>query len=372
MRKTLAFIHLWLGLVLLIPGLSLGITGAALVFADEIDFALHRDLYRATGRPATITLDRVAALARQRHPMSPVEYVDISSRRDRAHRVAFADGMDVFVDAGIAQINGTRNRDATLVHWLTRFHTEWLVNGLDVWLAVASFLVVLAAALGLYLWLPPRKQWRYALMPNLRGPLSTRLMALHRVVGFYALVPVLLMALTGGLLTFPAVAEWVLYRSVGETPPVFQVGVARSGPAAIGLDAAVRIAAARVPDALPVVVAPPQFAGDTYRVQSRRASEPYLRGATYIYIDPENGAVASLIDPDNMSVGARLDSWILAMHTGFWGRYFGEAGAMVSRVLWFASSLTLAALALTGAWTWLSRSRRQRQRRGLRQASGHA
>ena len=74
---------------------------------------------------------------------------------------------------------------------------------------------------GLWLWFPRRLRWqnfRPVLVPNVRLKGKARDWNWHNAVGFWLLIPLALIVMTGTIMSYPW-ANNLLFRAVGDTPP---------------------------------------------------------------------------------------------------------------------------------------------------------
>jgi uncharacterized iron-regulated membrane protein len=351
-RQVLYQVHRYAGLALAIPMVLLALTGAILVFADEIDIALNPEQMIAGIGPQATSWEELARTAANAAGDADIVRLDLPRRPGGVATFITDTELEVFVDPSSGVVLGQRHEPSSWRHVVTLLHTDFLLPGFGVVVGAVTLAAALAVLVGLYLWAPKGRS-PPSLWPKLRGPARGQLLSLHKVTGLYATLPLLVILLTGALFSFPEIGSFMLYRAHGDAPPNFGVQARDENQAQrISIDEALARAIAAAPATSPAVIALPHAAREPIRVQLRRRTEPYLRGATYVYLDPASGRELLIIDPDKMSMGARIDNWLFALHAGFWGRYFGEPAALATRFLWLLSCFVLTGLALTGAWTW--------------------
>jgi uncharacterized iron-regulated membrane protein len=134
-RRVLRFLHLWIGLILGIPLVLIGITGSVLVFEHELDALLNPELHRASaGEPRPI--DDIVAAARSAVPAGsqPMMFMAPESSGDAA-TVRFAPpgrnapgpgGLQVFVDPVSLSVLGSRDSSAGVLRQIFMLHANLL------------------------------------------------------------------------------------------------------------------------------------------------------------------------------------------------------------------------------------------------------
>lgn len=209
MKKAFRKIHLWLsvpfGLIITVICLS----GAALVFEDEVTELCRRDLYyveKVSGAPLPVEylIEKVAGTL----PDSvAVTGVSISSDAERAYQVNLSKPRraSVYVDQYTGEVKGRHERAP---FFLTMFKLHrWLLDGMKpdggiFWgkmiVGVSTLMFVFVLISGIVIWWPRTKK---ALKNSLKiavGKGRRRFWYdLHVAGGMYALVLLLAMALTG-------------------------------------------------------------------------------------------------------------------------------------------------------------------------------
>lgn len=382
MKKAFRKIHLWLsvpfGLIITVICLS----GAALVFEDEVTELCRRDLYyveKVSGAPLPVEylIEKVAGTL----PDSvAVTGVSISSDAERAYQVNLSKPRraSVYVDQYTGEVKGRHERAP---FFLTMFKLHrWLLDGMKpdggiFWgkmiVGVSTLMFVFVLISGIVIWWPRTKK---ALKNSLKiavGKGRRRFWYdLHVAGGMYALVLLLAMALTGLTWSF----SW--YRA-----GFYKVfGVEMKQRAGHG--------------ALQTVHGTPQTAhgGKSGRNSSeegrgnREHTSPYAcwqqvyeelkaRNAGYKQItvfngsasvsferfgnqraadryafNPQDGEITEVTLYKDTDASGKMRGWIYSVHVGSWG-------GMFTRILTFIAALLGGTLPLTGYYLWLRRIR---------------
>ena len=389
MKKAFRKIHLWLsvpfGLIITVICLS----GAALVFEDEVTELCRRDLYyveKVSGAPLPVEylIEKVAGTL----PDSvAVTGVSISSDAERAYQVNLSKPRraSVYVDQYTGEVKGRHERAP---FFLTMFKLHrWLLDGMKpdggiFWgkmiVGGSTLMFVFVLISGIVIWWPRTKK---ALKNSLKiavGKGRRRFWYdLHVACGMYALVLLLAMALTGLTWSF----SW--YRA-----GFYKVfGVEMKQRAGHGALQTVHGTPQTVHGALQTV-----HGGKSGRNSSeegrgnREHTSPYAcwqqvyeelkaRNAGYKQItvsngsasvsferfgnqraadryafNPQDGEITEVTLYKDTDASGKMRGWIYSVHVGSWG-------GMFTRILTFIAALLGGTLPLTGYYLWLRRIR---------------
>jgi uncharacterized iron-regulated membrane protein len=341
-------IHLWLGIGLFVLLVPVALSGAILVYHDDIGDMMN------TPRGAVATsaeLDIAAAVANAtkaagdkfqptaiRFPEDSRVPVSVSVRGQaaRGERPAF---LTVLVDRNDAHVIKVVNFRESFFGFMHIFHENLTIpnygRSIVGWTGAAMLVLSLT---GLYLWWPRHNQWARAFAWRRKPSTSSNL---HHMTGFWICLPLAFLSLTGMYLAWPQQGR-ALLSSVAEVTPQ-QRGRTPVTPERSASDI-YAIAKAR-PNADVAAIMYPTRQSNGWRVQMRDAgsSEPVT-----LSVNDKTGAV-SVIEPLK---GDRIGSWIRWLHEG---SHAGE----VWRFIVFLSGVMPAILGVTGIILWL-RQRRQR------------
>ncbi|MBY4899284.1 PepSY domain-containing protein [Cupriavidus sp. AU9028] len=383
LRVLLARLHLYIGLGFGLLFVLLGLTGAALVWREEIDVALNPDLLLASapidvpvspmhvqavtrvlegdpryGRPKLLMLPLSGqdvfvawyALRADSHP-TPV----LMKGKGKAMSFEGTRARQVMIDPVTLAVKGERIwGQAGLSRPLlmpTLFHLHhYLLAGEAgrVLLGVASLLLLVGVLAGVVLWWLPRA-------PDTAAPVRPE--RLHRRAGIVAAPVLLLIAFTGWYLNLP---RWVtpLVGGVMEVaPPVAPPKAPAPGAGTpIEPEQAMQRAQALFPDGAVTRVAFPKRSAPAYEIRLRQPDEVRQgEGATRVWLDAFSGELLAVRDPLNAPEGDRLLYWMYPLHTG-------EAFGMPGRAAVSCLGAVPLLFAVTGALVWWNRRRLARAR----------
>jgi uncharacterized iron-regulated membrane protein len=382
-RGALLKTHRWVSLVLAVWVVIQGLTGAILVFDDQINAWSRPELFKHT-KGAGAGPAAVAAATRKAVPkgrlvsvqfptMNKGVYVGVSSMAPPTQ--PFGDQRLVYVNPGTGKVNGIRNTDEGFTHWVARVHDSLLqdeflgMRGRTI-TALLGALTILVLLTGLYVWYWPgvRRLYNTFRRHKKAKPLAKQ-RNLHRAVGVLVVPFLLVIMITGINLQFPEKGRSIWYSitpgaDAGTRQPAKPVqSVRQPGVKPLTLDQASAKAKALTHGR--VMAVSPAF-GPTSAVGVRVSNGwdptagPRGRGGNVtIYIDQYSGRQVKSIGPTDFPVaGQAYEFWTFPLHIGSWG-------GTPSRLLWLASGLGLVTMGYTGVAMFLLRRRGRARRREL-------
>ncbi|PTQ11811.1 hypothetical protein CLG96_07745 [Sphingomonas oleivorans] len=365
-RKLVHKLHLYGGLAVLIPLMLIMVTGAILLFDDEIDRALNPELFYVSPQRSPLPLSELMASVRVYRPDLAVRVVTLPVSADRALKLHSTDGIDMFVDPYTGDLLGQRSRARSFVGIITNLHMYFLLG--EAWAVAAGTVALLAVGMGLtgiFLWWPRGRLSRALRLP-LRGPPRAFIYNAHRTIGFYVSAILILVGITGASIAFPSQRRAIIEGLTGErfstVPPI----LGRGGQGSTDLDAILAAARHAVPHAIPRQIRLQQGGLAPVRVRARGPGDPFVNGWTMIYLHPTSHRVLSVEEPT--SAGRIMESWLLHLHLGYWGGIWGEGGSIATRLIWLASMIAALGVTFTGpAIWWIKRRSRRSNLKAARQ-----
>jgi uncharacterized iron-regulated membrane protein len=352
-------VHRWLGLTAGLLLAVIGLTGAALVFRDEIDRALNPHLLRVApaATRAAGPLQAAVDVAARAYPGEPPTRVRMPRTADGTLEVWLggAPSRYAYVDPYRGTLLGARRPTEFLTGVLFLTHTTLLAGEAGHLVAGACGLVlVLLGASGLVVWWPGRGRLRAATTVTWGANRKRVVYELHRSVGFYASGLLALAGVTGASLVFHAAFQGAIYWAARApaAPPAPRATSPDAG-AALPIDSLVAVAGRAQPGGAISYLYLPTGPGESFRVRQRLAPELHPNGKSFVHLDPRTGAVLAVEDGAAAPLGARAYSALYPLHIGaVWGR--------PTRVLALVVGLTPALFFVTGVAMWRGRGRRAR------------
>ena len=397
MRKSFRYwlqqLHLWIGLILLLPLVMMGVTGAVLVYAHDIEHlfgqgepvakavgewrspgelieaarAATRDPGRAPiavrwpiarGEPAAVRLSR-PGMAGERPQMRGGQQGQGQAQGAVPVQSPFAGSVQVLIDPVSLEILGTEQAMTGWVRFFHDLHGHLFIPGglgreLVGWLGVA--LLVLGCS-GLYLWWPRAGQWKAAFTVHrtARGVRFNR--ELHGAVGIWSLVLFMLVNFTGVYLAFPqqiSAAVNAVWPGRDMRAAMFQARVEpMRGTAPMGIDDAVALARSKVPDARFLNAFLSIRPDQATRIGLIRAGHSDGAPIVTVIVDPFRKSIVDVFDPQTMATGERIIAWQRALHYGI-----GLGGGY--KFLIFVAGVIIPVFAVTGFLMWWLKRRNRR------------
>ncbi len=378
-RRVLFQVHLWLGVLLGLYTVVVGVTGSALVFLPELTAVRPPAAAAAPGRVFALApvLARIAA----EHPREQVLGVDNLDRPALA-AVVYLNASDadrvrgeqrmVSVDQRTGAILGERLRYAGLLGTCADLHvyllggeTGYVVNG---GCACAFLLLCLT---GWLLWWPGARSVGRGLRIHWRARWKRLNWDLHAVSGFWSNPLLIAVVATGILFVFPRPVLIVLSTLTGGrtktvdtwlTPPA----AAHTAAPAVSPDSALarsrQVLAGNARGYAVRYLALPGPGNDVFEaIAYPRGGADYAMPVD-VYIAAHGGSLLGLTDARNLPAGMRWATYAYAVH-------FGTFAGIGSRIAWVLLGLMPAALWTTGLLLWWNRGlRRLRDSIAIRKA----
>lgn len=363
-RKKLLWLHTWSGLTIGVVVVFLALTGAGVVLKPQLDTHVYRDLHVVPACAAPLALDQLAASARVAHPAAKLHSIEVVTDNTASVAVMFTDKDYVFVDPCSARVLGVQNQYGGffgISDWLHRFRfvpDNKLGRVLAGW-ANTVFLVLLLG-IGLLLWWPRSRQaWRTAFKFNPRLPGSARTLSLHKAVGLYTALVLLVITLTGMPLAFEPVKD-LIYSSTGYVAPVKPLSApAPAGAKKVSIEAFWQKTRALVPSLEWVSLRYPVKPGAAYEAEIIEQGAPHSVAKGYHYMDAYSGATLRLDHYfADQHLGRKIYLYCIAIHAGM-------IGGLAYQMLLLLACLGVAVQAYSGASPYLRRLLRKPARDAL-------
>lgn len=356
-KRILQTVHLWMGLILAIPIIVIGISGSGLLLQREI---LAYQVPPATVDGERASLAQIVAAAQTAVPenatarsivmpaygSSPVT-VNFDSGGRPPRSLVHVDPVSLEV---LATENNLTNRGPVL-DLLIKAHAfllmpAWIGFPIVGWLAVV---MTFMAVSGLILWWPRKGMWQHAFWIR-KGARGLRFhVEFHHVVGFWSSLVLFIMGLSGIYLVFPDTfrrsvdAVFPIGQNLAETDAQYQ-----GGPAPLHADGALAAALAAVPGTRPIQVQLPPNPDLPFVVHLEPGGFRPKLPPILVALNARTGAVNFIDDPRTYSMGDKFLNLQHALH-------FGIGLGWVWKVLVFISGILPLALAVTGLVMWWKR-----------------
>lgn len=411
-RYWLQQLHLWVGLILLLPLVMMGITGAVLVYAHDIEHLLGQagpeaktvgewqsaakliEAARAAnsepgripiavrwpievGEPAAVRLSRPGMASERpqfRGGQQGGQQGGPATGAPAQGRVPtqspFAGSLQILIDPVSLQVLETQQAMTGWVRFFHDLHGHIFIPGgvgreIVGWLGVA--MLVLGCS-GLYLWWPKPGQWKAAFTVRRKAKGLRLNRELHGAIGIWSLLIFMLVNFTGVYLAFPqqiSAAVNTVWPGRDMRAAMFQARVEpMRGTAPMDVDEAVELARTRVPGTRFLNAFLSVRPDQALRVGLIRPGHEEGAPIITVIVDPYRRTVVDVFDPQAMSTGEKIIAWQRALHYGI-----GLGG--VYKFLVFVSGVIIPIFAVTGFLMWWIKRRNRRAGERARQAILH-
>jgi uncharacterized iron-regulated membrane protein len=377
-------IHRWIALVLCVLLVPIAISGALLVWHDELDALVHPARFAVTGNTTAATssyLDSArGALPANFTPMVvrfPAEGGRPVTVMARGEDAGTRQLLTVYLDPPSGRVLDVVNFRSSFFGFLHRFHEnltipEYSGRAIVGWAGVGMLILSLT---GLWLWWPRNGVFRMGLRWRRAG--DATISNLHYLLGFWIALPLTFVSLTGIYLSFPQTARSAMSAIAPMNPqagrPIFAAQLARETQ--LTPDAALDAARSAKPGWRPAALflatvqsergerneRPEQRSerieprgertergerpSATWRVQLRDAGSNDL---TNVIVNDRDGTARGLPDP---LAGDRAAQWIRFLHEG-------SRGGPIWQIAVFLTGVFPPIFAFTGIVMWLRRRSR--------------
>jgi uncharacterized iron-regulated membrane protein len=376
-RPLVARLHFYAGIFVAPFILTAAVTGLLYALIPQIDEAVYRHVLTVArvGEHRLPLADQIAR-ARSAHPEGTVRTIRPPASPNETTRIIFDVqgvpphyGRTVFVDPYSGEIRGaltTYGQWMPLRAWFDEFHRNLHLGaiGRNYSELATSWLWVIAAT-GLLLWTGQRSgtgRLRRLVVPDLRARGRRRLLSWHSVPGMWIIAALLLLSVSGMMLSRFAGANITEIRAQlawakpsvdttlpGVTPETGTADTGAGAPSLRGADKALR-AAHDAHLSNPIWMYPPSGPGRGWLVDENKREWPTRYDA--ITVDPDSGAVTARVNFADWPFMAKLAYWIVRAHAG---TLFG----VVNQILLIAVALTLITVILLGYRMWWRRRPRR-------------
>ncbi|WP_457797446.1 PepSY-associated TM helix domain-containing protein [Methylocystis sp. S23] len=354
----------------------IGLSGAILAYRETIDEQLNASIMRVE-RPQRDAAYRpideiVAAAAAAMPPDGKMERLTMPRQAGSAAAITYiveTDDLDtyvyeIFVDPYRAKVKGQRlflhgddPLSQPLVPILMTFHWTLLLGVNNAYVVGALGIVLFfSVLLGLYLWWPPNGNWRLGLKVKWGASSERVVYDLHKSLGVYCAVFLLITLFTGVAMIFkPATRSVANLFSPVRAEPDFGKSTPGSGRSPIGAGEAAAIANTIFPDGRLHWILFPNTPKAVYVVGKQSDGEPN-QTKTYrnVGVDQYTGQVLSVQDRSRFSGGETFLEWLFPIHSG---EAFGGLGRPIALLIGLSPLILYA----TGVTRWLQKRRTRRR-----------
>lgn len=368
-RKLMNDLHLWLGIASSVVLFVVCLTGTIYTFRTEIEEFLEPQKYKVSE-----VLEEVIPVEELQYTVEGttggrVERVVIKHDETRAYIFSIGfEGKDkrgesIYVNQYTGEIIG-QGKGKSNEFFMTVFKLHrWLLLDSSIGrpiVGIATIIFVFLSISGLIIWFPKKiKGWK-SIKPGFKIKFNANWKRinndLHNTLGFYSLLIILIMSLTGLCWSF----EWYrdglssvlgtkVFGGRNEVKPESTLVDGKT----ITLKEAMTIANKELTyEARTFSISLPKGANGSYEVSKNELSRFNETVTDRVFIDQYSGAVLKKDIFADKSFGEKISSSIKALH-------LGDIYGLFSKIIYFIVCLIATTLPITGIFIWLNKMKKK-------------
>jgi uncharacterized iron-regulated membrane protein len=347
-RKTIANAHRYLGLLVGIILIFIGLTGSFLVFRYEIDAWEIQQRFgvlveRSIPQSPETLINNVAAAYADRPDWKIAKLIAFSGQDFYTVRLNLpADKQqEVFINPYTGKIIGDRLRSDAIWGRVLSLHYQLLSGDIGIKIAgIAALLLLILSTTGIILWSGWRKLWLGFKINWKSHPIRFNY-DLHKVAGIITALFLGATAFTGFCwnfsdFTYPAIYALTLTT---ELPEVKSTVI--TGKSTLGLDDIVARSNLSLPGAINTAITFPEQPEDVFEI-SKRLPQDTDDFSNYVKLDRYSGKILQIKNSRTAKLGDRILNSFTPLH-------YGTFGGLPTRILYVFVGLAPLMLFITGA-----------------------
>lgn len=371
MKKIVGKVHLWLGLTSGLVVFVISVTGCILAFEHEFKGMLFPYL-RSEVREGKKQLPPSQLMAIAGKHIPDKEPNGVIYAPGKSVSVMYYGGppdyyYQVFMDPYSGKVLKVWSEEEDFFHFILHGHFYlWLPPAIgQPVVASATLVFVIMLISGLILWWPRNKsaaKQRFSIKWNARW--RRKNYDIHNVLGFYAMIVAMVLALTGLVWGFEWFSNGSYFLTTGKSlkdiqfPMSDTTGYSKTASARLAADKVWAGIQPEVPQTAGIAIYMPQAKTDPLTLFVNHRPGTYYKGDNYAFDQytlqplksdgPYGGKYA------DASAGDKLRKMNYDIHTGaIWG--------LAGKILMFCASLICASLPITGVMIWWGRKKKQKK-----------
>ena len=354
LRKWAFVLHRYIGLVVGLLLIIIGLTGSVLVFQREIDAFVISQRFGQVVVPENqaekivsleLIIDRIKDQFRDQ-PETSLRAIAIPNEPQKPYIVTMQSKdkklTQVYVNPYLGEIMGIRDRNSSWIGITVDLHRKFLADKTGEAIAgfVALFLFILCIT-GIALWKGWRNLGQGFKIAWAANPMRLNL-DIHHVFGIVTVVFLTAIAFTGFCWSFSDQTKPIIYAATFTPEPPKPTSKPISGKPALRLTEILEKTDLLFPNAVTTFVNFPQKSNDAIRIGKKQLQESTQNGNTRIWLDQYSGKVLQVQDGLKLSKADVVFSSFAPIHYGtFWG--------VPTRVVYIFVGLSPLILLITGA-----------------------
>ncbi len=353
LRVWMFNIHLYCGLALGFMVTIVGLTGSLIVYKPETERLMSAAMANVQPLREKVSVDD---LYRSVHAFRPTHRIDRlytwgGPTAAWMFRTIRPDGRRqyIYVDQYRGNVLGEYIMDGSLLQWIYELHDNLLLGkrGLAAngW---AALLLTVLCFTGSVIWWPGARRVITGFHFHTRAGWKTQNYDIHKILGFLAVIPLAVLAISGAYYAFPD-AYRKIAAGVSGTVSFLETPTSHSTSGTDArLDKVFTVATSTIPDAELTILTFPSARNGSFTARKRLAGDWSRLGNQYLYIDRYSGDVLRVDRLDRLPLGARLVNAMSPLHYGSFAGHW-------SRILWIFMGLVPGVPSISGFLMWWNR-----------------
>ena len=343
-------VHRYVALSLGILAVVMGLTGAGLVFRDELTATFTPAARIAPGAAQPGDYQRILAAARGVDPAARSLDIVPATQERAAEVILHGSERYLFVDPRSGRIVADSEREWLPFATFYEIHRRFLAGEAGESVpGIAGLALAFLAISGLVMaW--PRK-WKNAFRVRWDGNPMAVSFDLHRCVGLAFALFLIVNAITGASMAFDGASVWLVNGISGASPPAIPAAASDAFASAKPLDDIVAAAERALPGGRVTRIAI-RPGNAPVVVRKRLDADNATHGMNRIYVDAASATVLRADPLRGLAPGNAMFEWLYPMHTG---KLFGLPYKILLLLVGLAPAVSFA----TGVILWRLRAKRR-------------
>jgi uncharacterized iron-regulated membrane protein len=334
----------------------MGVTGSLLVFRGEIQNTTNRRALPISPSGAPLPLDHLARMVVGEH--EKLTFVRLPKGLRDAIEIFLRDTKDSKDRNGewwlVNPYTGERVNERDLprlswLDWLASLHHN-LLSGRNGRLAngVGASLFLALCVTGPFIWWSGLKTWTRGLKVDFAARGRRLAIELHKAVGFWALLLLTILAVTGISFTWGKQVQSVVYALAGGPSRNKAPKIDRHPEPDLSIERILERAQQALPTGTASSIVLPERDKDPAPVWFHLSGDLSESG-NIVYLHPQSGEILGIDLLRQRPFGERIVSSFSPLH-------FGRFGGVAVKIVWVLLGLTPGTLAVTGFLIWWKRA----------------
>lgn len=354
-KKLLLQLHLWLGLSSGLVVCIVGLSGSTYAFEKEIRNVLHKDLYFvAPSAAAALPIDSVIATILRKEPKAKIKNIVLHGE-GRSIQVNLKNKLSIFVHPQTGAEIGRINQETEFLGIILKIHRQLYLGEPGKKITGISCLIFFISLLsGLFLWWPKNKRnLKEGLqLETKKGP-KRLLYDSHRSIGFYALIVLIPMSVTGLVFSFKWFEKFMYIMAGSQKKEIRYQSKPAEKTKALAIGSLLQSVANYYPSKTIAMVLPDDKKG-AIRISVQLGSSGLFTANDTYFFDQFSGEKLSELLYSNQTLAERLRASNYNFHTG---KVLGLAG----EISVFIAGLIAASLPITGFLMWRNKGKKKQK-----------